>query len=130
MKYSCLHCGKEATASYQKENRYCSNVCQALFQSKEKLEEWKKTGITGRKSSSGTPPWLKRYILDKQGGKCAECGISSWNNKPLTLDLEHKDGNSDNNLEDNLCCLCPNCHSQTPTYKAKNKGSGRKHRKT
>lgn len=50
-------------------------------------------------------------------------------NKPIIFDLEHKDGSSTNNKEDNLCCLCPNCHSQTSTYKAKNKGNGRESRR-
>jgi 5-methylcytosine-specific restriction endonuclease McrA len=45
------------------------------------------------------------------------------------LQLEHKDGNSENNKPENLCLLCPNCHSQTPTYGAKNKGNGRHYRR-
>lgn len=48
--------------------------------------------------------------------KCALCGISSWNEKPLTLQLHHIDGNHDNNSFDNLQLLCPNCHSQTDNY--------------
>jgi hypothetical protein len=68
---------------------------------------------------------LKNYVISVQGYKCSECNIEEWNNKPITLQLEHKDGNSENNAEDNLCLLCPNCHSQTPTYGAKNKGNGR-----
>jgi hypothetical protein len=30
-----------------------------------------------------------------------------------------------NNVDENLCLLCPNCHSQTSTYKARNRGNGR-----
>jgi predicted HNH restriction endonuclease len=43
--------------------------------------------------------------------------------------MEHIDGNSSNNKVTNLCLLCPNCHSQTPTYKNKNKGNGRHYRR-
>ena len=57
------------------------------------------------------------------------CGITEWNNKKIVLELEHKDGNSENNDLVNLELLCPNCHSQTPTYKAKNKGKGRHSRR-
>lgn len=51
---------------------------------------------------------------------CADCGMGDkWNNKPITLQLEHKNGdNTDNRLE-NLEFLCPNCHSQTDTWGAK-----------
>jgi hypothetical protein len=127
MKYKCLHCRSECvTDKFRKLNKYCSNRCQIDFQISEKIKSWLETGTINR---VGTAPWLKKYILDKQDGKCAECGIKDWNGKELVLDLEHKDGNSENNREENLCCLCPNCHSQTPTYKAKNKGNGRTHRR-
>lgn len=49
--------------------------------------------------------------------------MTIWNTKPLCLQLEHIDGNSDNNKLNNLQLLCPNCHSQTPTWGAKNIGS-------
>jgi predicted HNH restriction endonuclease len=45
------------------------------------------------------------------------------------LEIEHIDGNFENNAEENLELLCPNCHSLTSTYKGANKGSGRKERK-
>lgn len=126
--YICLECKKVCILRpYQQDNKYCSNRCQAIFQSAEKLRLWKETGTISR--INGTPNWLKNYILRKQDNKCAECGIKDWNNKPIIFDLEHKDGSSTNNKEDNLCCLCPNCHSQTSTYKAKNKGNGRESRR-
>jgi hypothetical protein len=124
--YKCLNCKIETSTTCQKTNKYCSNRCQFDYQYKIRIEEWLKTGIVDR---SGTPPWLKKYILEKQGGKCESCGISSWNNKPIVFDLEHKDGNNRNNLENNLCCICPNCHSQTDTYKGKNRGNGRHSRR-
>jgi len=48
--------------------------------------------------------------------KCEACGIKEWNDKPLKMELHHKDGNNKNHLLENLMILCPNCHSQTPTY--------------
>lgn len=47
----------------------------------------------------------------------------------IPLEVEHIDGNYQNNSEDNLTILYPNCHSLTATYKGANKGHGRKDRK-
>jgi len=52
--------------------------------------------------------------------KCAECGIMSWRDKPLALELHHINGVNNDNRLDNLQLLCPNCHSQTPTYGGRN----------
>ena len=63
----------------------------------------------------------KRIILEKLlPYKCSICGISEWNGKKLSLELDHINGiNYDNRLE-NLRFLCPNCHSLTSTYGSKN----------
>ena len=39
----------------------------------------------------------------------------------VPIQLEHIDGDSDNNDLKNLKLLCPNCHSLTPTFGALNK---------
>jgi 5-methylcytosine-specific restriction endonuclease McrA len=65
---------------------------------------------------------LRRYILSNNliPYRCAICGITHWNNKALSLELDHINGiNNDNRLE-NLRFLCPNCHSQTTTYGSRN----------
>lgn len=53
--------------------------------------------------------------------ECSECGISTWRNKPLTLQLDHINGDNRDNRIENLRLLCPNCHSQTETYCGKNR---------
>ena len=54
--------------------------------------------------------------------KCSDCGLGKeWNGKSITLELEHVDGNSHNNTLSNLKWLCPNCHSQTPTFRGRNR---------
>lgn len=68
---------------------------------------------------------LKKRIKLEQKNKCNKCGIDTWNNKPITLELEHIDGNNQNNKRENLECLCPNCHSQTSTWRGKNKTNKR-----
>ena len=60
---------------------------------------------------------LRKYFLRNFGNKCMECKITEWNNKPISMHLDHIDGNSDNCMLNNLQLLCPNCHSQQPTTK-------------
>jgi len=51
---------------------------------------------------------------------CDECGTTNmWRGKPITLELDHIDGDRFNNDFSNLRVLCPNCHSQTPTFRRK-----------
>lgn len=61
---------------------------------------------------------LKRAMIEKGINYiCAECGLlPEWNNKELTLEIDHIDGNWHNNLLGNLRFMCPNCHTQTETY--------------
>jgi len=69
--------------------------------------------------------------MEKYDERCSLCG---WNKRhPLTnnvpLEVDHMDGNADNNHEDNLRLVCPNCHSLTSTFRNLNKGKGRTWRK-
>ena len=68
--------------------------------------------------SSGS---VKKRLLHERGHKCEQCGVgNSWQGKPLMVEMDHIDGNNKNNKADNLRLLCPNCHSQTPTFRARN----------
>jgi hypothetical protein len=59
---------------------------------------------------------IKSSLVDH---KCSICGIDSWLGDYLSLELDHINGvNNDNRIE-NLRFLCPNCHSQTPTWRGR-----------
>jgi len=47
-------------------------------------------------------------------------GVLLWNNKEIVLQLEHINGVNNDNRPQNLCFLCPSCHSQTSTFTGRN----------
>jgi hypothetical protein len=60
--------------------------------------------------------YIKLYNLLSEY-KCAWCNNSGcWNNQQLILNLDHINGIRNDNRLFNLRWLCPNCHTQTPTY--------------
>jgi Zn finger protein HypA/HybF involved in hydrogenase expression len=58
--------------------------------------------------------------------KCVKCGINEWNGEAISLQLDHINGQRKDNRLENLRLLCPNCHSQTPTYCGRNSKGIRK----
>jgi hypothetical protein len=121
----CKCCGKEC-----KNNFYCDNACQQKFIYMEKINLWKSGNSNIASNGFQIKKFIRVYLFDKYDGKCTNCGWSEKNpiTKNCPLEVEHIDGNSNNNLEENLTLLCPNCHSLTPTYKSLNRGKGRKQR--
>ena len=67
---------------------------------------------------------LQRALSETgRGYRCVDCGVEdSWNGKPLVLEIDHIDGNWLDSRAGNLRYLCPCCHSQTPTYRGRNRG--------
>jgi hypothetical protein len=65
---------------------------------------------------------LKNRLIKEniKKNECDVCGISEWNGNPINVELDHIDGNSKNHRLENIRMLCPNCHSQTDTFRAKN----------
>jgi hypothetical protein len=113
---NCQYCSKETNNP-----KFCNNTCQVSLKIQCRNER-----IENGQGTSGT---VKSYLLDKFGNICMDPNCA-WDfaKRPIDVELEHKDGNSENNKLDNCILLCPNCHSLTPTYKNKNKGNGRKSR--
>ena len=118
LEYNCINCGVHCKKS-NTSGKYCSNKCQHEYQYNETIKNWRAgTGTIGKAT-------VKRYLTERDGHKCSVCGINEWNGNPIVFEVDHFDGNAYNNTETNLRLICPNCHSQTSTYKNRNRGSGR-----
>jgi len=75
------------------------------------------------KNSTLSTQSLIKYISDNDilPYKCKICGISEWNDKFIILELDHINGDNRDNRIENLRFLCPNCHSQTDTWRGRGK---------
>ncbi len=114
----CLRCHKSRSipgARVGCKNRYCKSC--AKIRANPTINELR------------TDLSRKKFLIAKHGHACWTCKETTWNELLIPIELDHIDGDSDNNAEENLRLLCPNCHAQTPTYKSKNKrGSSRRKR--
>ncbi len=106
--------------------KYCSGACQQDYQFKLRCLEIE----AGRYRVVSNNRVIRRYLVAKIGERCTGCG---WNKRHevtgrVPVEVEHIDGNWQNNALSNLTLLCPNCHSLTHTFRGLNKGRGRAHR--
>ena len=116
----CINCGKELTKAQKK---YCSTKCQKEYEAKEKLKAWQEGTFNGMKGKSQLSDVIRNYMLEKAEWKCQLCGWGETNpyTGKIPLEIHHKDGNYENNKEENLQVLCPNCHSLTENFRGANK---------
>lgn len=101
---------------------YCGSACASGYKQFILIQSWLNGEWDGSIKGGELSNSIKKYLLKEAGYKCSEC---SWNKiNPSTgrspLEVDHIDGNSENNAPSNLKVLCPNCHSLTPTYKGLN----------
>lgn len=90
-----------------------------LLRTRGRLPEDKHVLVKGATRRGTVRNYVKTHNLLEE--LCSECQIGpEWNGRPLTLQLDHIDGDSSNNILDNLRYLCPNCHSQTDTFCGRN----------
>ncbi|MEU0299508.1 HNH endonuclease signature motif containing protein [Streptomyces sp. NPDC006175] len=62
---------------------------------------------------------LLRRALSEVGvpEQCGECGIDPvWRGYPITLEIDHINGDWSDDRAENLRLLCPNCHAITSTW--------------
>jgi len=122
-KFVCRNCRKEGKKLFRIEDsqRRKEIARKAALSKHEKYLENRERKIRNADWSQLTNCEKRERILMEQNGKCMSCGISQeWNNKPLKFELDHMNGNRNDNRRENLRLICPNCHSQTNNYKNRN----------
>jgi hypothetical protein len=122
---SCLNgCGNKL-----KENakQYCSFRCMHAYRYARKVQAFTlQGGVYGHVPVQ----FLARMLRDLYGERCTKCGWAQRHHKTgkVPVEVEHIDGDWQNNRLTNLTLICPNCHALTPTFRALNRGRGRAHR--
>jgi len=114
----CEFCG-EPIKNYRSPKKFCNQSCSSQHQ---RALSFHKVEL-----GQGAPLAIRNFLLDKTSS-CSCCGLEEWMGKKIPLEIDHIDGNAENNDLKNLRILCPNCHAQTDTYKSKNRGKGRHYR--
>ncbi len=135
---NCQNCSKEYLVKSKEQiiRKFCSLSCSSCFSHKNNAfisrhnailtdEQYKKAKIAPIKNSKHKVNTLRETIKIEQEYKCNRCKLELWQDVPITLELEHKDGNNKNNKRENLELLCPNCHALTPTWRGRNKNNSK-----
>jgi len=132
---ACKNCGEEFERRKGYSN-FCKATCKgtnkgiqvnwALINSKkEKLlkhtqtcnDKAEKSFFQGDKLNIDT---IRKLLMRKVNYTCEYCKGAMWMGKKIPLEIHHVDGNNKNNKHENLHIICPNCHSQTDNFRAKN----------
>jgi DNA replicative helicase MCM subunit Mcm2 (Cdc46/Mcm family) len=121
----CPNCQKQVSSG----NKFCNKECSIEYKFQQTVKLVESQGYFYEYRTHTNAPFVKKYLKYKYGNKCAICGIDAiWNGKSITLITDHINGHHNDWSLDNIRLVCPNCDSQLPTYKSKNKGNGRKNR--
>lgn len=120
---SCASCGKTVPRAAQK---YCSSLCQRTYQFNIRAAALEQ----GDYKTHSCNRFIRKYLVSKIGERCSRCGWAERHPRTarVPVEVEHIDGNWQNNRPENLTLLCPNCHSLTDTFRGLNRGRGRAYR--
>jgi hypothetical protein len=127
-KYCSLSCANSRTRTEETKKKISQGILKSEWWNKidyshnsnpNKIQKTKESWKKKRNWANAHISTIKKWIREERGEICEKCGLDKWNGKSLPMEVEHIDGNTSNNQPENLKILCPNCHSQTPTWRRK-----------
>lgn len=121
----CLKCGERILGAGR---FYCSRRCNNAHKADKFTEAFSSNSL---KPGISTTRAIRKHLILTLGERCQECG---WARKHeitgrVPVEVDHRDGNAENNHPDNVRLLCPGCHALTSTFRNLNKGKGRAYRR-
>ena len=129
----CTHCQKEYKVSKNSKGVFCSLTCQGQHTAQRVVDTWLNNQTPENFYTASNQPRtaIRRWLIKQHNCQCSRCGWGEKipNAELPALEIEHIDGDWTNCVKNNITILCPNCHSLTPTYKARNRGNGRAYRR-
>jgi 5-methylcytosine-specific restriction endonuclease McrA len=103
-KIVCSHINCSNTFEYRGNKKYCSRGCK---QNAHGIRNRKERSLSFFKEYKDVPTGKIKYRRHK-GSYCEKCGFIPEHK--CQLDVDHIDGNHNNNNPENLQTLCANCH--------------------
>jgi Homeodomain-like domain/HNH endonuclease len=105
-------------------NAWADAIRRGAIPPRPRLEPLERVLASGRRRSRQHVK-VRLLMAGLKEERCESCGLVDWRGRPLSLELHHVNGDGQDNRLENLRLLCPNCHSQTDTWGARNKGRSR-----
>ena len=115
--HPCPGCSEDTTKT-----NYCSIKCRHRHEIKQYL-----SGELDGSTTYGVASYAKRYVLDRSDNRCEgyDERIPGRCTETRIVQIDHINGNWEDNRPYNLRALCPTCHALTPNYAGRNRGKGR-----
>jgi hypothetical protein len=120
----CLNCNCLLTSNKE----YCNHSCFHEKRYRDFIGQWLEGKIEGGNQYTASS-FVKKYLREQCSGACQICHQDTWLDQPMPLVCDHINGNSNDHSPQNLRMICGNCDMLLPTYKSKNKNSGRAYRR-